>query len=230
MVVERLVGALAQRAQLLRRCLRSIARKTGPHFGFVHDDAYASARSRASRAERVRVVAQGSFGAEDAAVRDERVFQRYIGRWAAVSQSGRSRGAGGADCAELDRASRSRAGASGPPVSQLRLTVATSTAGFTTFSGRSPRRKATTCRATRVRSSSVASVRVERHVRRHDHARIVPRRLRQVRRLGILHVERRPGEPARGQRLGQRRVIDQSAARRVDEKRRRLHAARASRG
>ncbi len=66
----------------------------------------------------------------------------------------------------------------------------------------------------------------ERGMRGDDHPWIVVRRLRKIGRLRILHVERRAGQLPVCQCRGQRRVIDQSAARRVDQIGRGLHLAR----
>src|SRR5687768_16131309 len=59
MIVESLVRALAQGAQLLCCYLCTVTRKTGARFGFFHDDAWPNV---AISMESVCVVAQRDFG------------------------------------------------------------------------------------------------------------------------------------------------------------------------
>lgn len=66
----------AARPQLLCCYLCTVTRKTGARFGFFHDDAWPNV---AISMESVCVVAQRDFGRSRDA-REERLFQRYIGR------------------------------------------------------------------------------------------------------------------------------------------------------
>ena len=102
--------------------------------------------------------------------------------------------------------------------------AASRTCGLTTFSGREPLRQAATCRAVRERRLASDSSETNAACGVTIDAGMVPGGLAQIRRLGILHVEARAGQSTLVQSGRQSSIVDQSAASRIDEICRGLHA------